>query len=117
MERVIIHNQKIRRFETVEDGITGYVEYEEYSGGLEITHTIVPKQIGGRGVAADLVKFVLDYAVKNNLKIVPTCSYVKIYIERHMREYGALQDVVANKFPSVGGMTGHSCGVKGPNKD
>jgi hypothetical protein len=33
MERIITHNTDSKTFETIEDGITGYVEYENYPGG------------------------------------------------------------------------------------
>ncbi|MDP3437669.1 MAG: GNAT family N-acetyltransferase [Bacteroidales bacterium] len=112
MERLITHNTDTKRFETIEDGITGYVEYENYEGGLDLTHTIVPKAIGGRGVAADLVKYVLDYAAQNSLKVKPTCSYVKVYIDRHKEQYGHLEDTIESKFPTIEGGIGSACGIK-----
>ncbi len=84
-------------------------------GGMDLTHTIVPKPISGRGVAGDIVEFVLDYAIKNNLKIRPTCSYVKLFIEAHKGVYGALVDQVDNSFPSLNVKSGHACGIKKPN--
>jgi len=112
MERIINHNTVAHRFETIEEGVTGYVEYQNYDAGLDLTHTIVPKVIGGRGVAADLVKYVLDYAAKNNLKVKPTCSYVKVYIDRHNAKYGHLEDIIESKFPTVEGGIGNACGIK-----
>ncbi len=82
MERKIIHKEDLRRFITVEDGITGYIEYELFEGEMDLTHTIVPKAIGGRGIAADLVKFALEYAKERGLKVKPTCSYVKAYMDK-----------------------------------
>ena len=114
METKITHNQDTRRFETVVDGITAYVEYEEYPGGLDLTHTIVPKPIGGMGVAANLVKHVLDYAAQNGLMVKPTCSYVKVYIDRHKDQYAHLEEVIESKFKPIDGMIGHSCGTKKP---
>ncbi len=112
MERIVTHNTDIKRFETIEDGITGYVEYDNYEGGLDLNHTIVPKAIGGRGVAAELVKYVLDYAAQNSLKVKPTCSYVKIYIDRHKEQYGHLEDIIESKYPIIDGGIGNACGVK-----
>jgi hypothetical protein len=112
MEREITHNTKTNRFETIEEGITGYVEYERYDSGLDLTHTIVPKAIGGRGVAADLVKYALDYAAQNSLKVKPTCSYVKVYIDRHKAQYGHLEDIIETKFPTIEGGIGNACGIK-----
>lgn len=117
MQREITHNLQTHRFETVEDGITGYVEYEPYSGGIDITHTIVPKAIGGRGIAADLVKEALEYAGVNGLKVIPTCSYVRVYLERYKDQYGHLEEKSESKFPTMEGVSGHSCGVNKPKKD
>jgi len=116
MERIIIHNEQTKKFETVEDGVTGYVQYETYPGGLDLTHTIVPKPIEGRGIAAAIVKHVLDYAGKNGLKIRPTCSYVKVYIERHKEEYGSLEDPIESKFKPIEGVSGAACGINKQKK-
>jgi predicted GNAT family acetyltransferase len=110
MEIKIDHNRQDKRFETIVEGVKGYVEYKEYPGGLDLAHTIVPKAIGGRGVAAALVKYVLEYARKHNLKVKPTCSYVRVYMQRHKDEYGDLEDKIETKFPVMDGMFGHACG-------
>ncbi|MFA6769754.1 MAG: GNAT family N-acetyltransferase [Bacteroidales bacterium] len=115
MENKITHNLNIKRFETIVDGITAYVEYKNYPGGLDLVHTIVPKAIGSRGVAAKLVKHVLDYAASNNLKIIPTCSYIRIYVDRHKEQYGYLEEKIESKFKPIEGITGHACGIKKPN--
>ena len=41
------------------------------------THTIVPKEIGGRGVAAELVARLVGDARDHGFKIDPRCSYVE----------------------------------------
>ena len=60
---------------------TGLLEWEVQSpsSGEDIrvaTHTIVPPEIGGRGVAARLVERLVADAREKNFKIVPQCSYV-----------------------------------------
>ncbi|MXO91297.1 N-acetyltransferase [Altererythrobacter aquaemixtae] len=40
-------------------------------------HTLVPRAIGGRGVAANLVDELVKDARENGFKIVPQCSYVE----------------------------------------
>ncbi|MGB3739283.1 MAG: GNAT family N-acetyltransferase [Pontixanthobacter sp.] len=39
-------------------------------------HTIVPREIGGKGVAAQLVDALVDDAREHGFKIDPQCSYV-----------------------------------------
>ena len=60
---------------------TGTLEWEQRHGssGEDIhiaTHTIVPKQIGGRGVAAQLVERLIADARQYGFCIEPRCSYV-----------------------------------------
>lgn len=56
---------------------TGYLEWEPKGEGVKIaTHTIVPPEIGGRGIAALLVKRLIEDAREQSFKIVPQCWYV-----------------------------------------
>ena len=59
----------------------GYLEWEpgEEQGGKEVrvaAHTIVPREIGGRGVAAALVERLVEDAERQSFLIRPDCSYV-----------------------------------------
>ena len=45
-------------------------------GARVAEHTLVPKSIGGRGIAGLLVKDLVADARDNGFKIVPQCSYV-----------------------------------------
>ena len=77
------HDAARHRFETVADGVTGYVEYSLGEGTLSIDHTIVPSEIGGRGIAGALVKAALDHARAEGLKVNAACSYADAYISKH----------------------------------
>lgn len=46
-------------------------------------HTLVPSEIGGRGVAARLVEALVADARAEGFRIVPTCSYVAAAFDRH----------------------------------
>jgi len=83
MNYKVTHNLNNHRFETEVDGYTGHLEYIVVNGALDLAHTIVPKEIGSRGVAAALVEGALLYARANNMKVIPSCSYVAVYIRRH----------------------------------
>jgi predicted GNAT family acetyltransferase len=54
-----------------------------------MTHTFVPGELRGRGLAEQLVRAALEHARAEKLRVVPACSYVAKYIERHP-EYRAL---------------------------
>lgn len=79
----ITHNQQADRFETTIDGKTGYISYQERGDTLVYDHTIVPQALGGKGVGSALVKHALDYARTENKKVVPQCSFVASYINKH----------------------------------
>lgn len=82
MEYHVKHYPEKNRFETVQDGFTAYVEYWLNGNNMDIYRTYVPPQIEGRGIAAALVDKAYEYADKNDLKIIPTCSYVKVWLKR-----------------------------------
>ena len=83
----IIHIPENSRFQTTVDGVTAHVSYKIADGGLDIRHTIVPEEIGGRGIASALVKAAYDYARSQGLKCVATCRYAAIWLERHPEYY------------------------------
>lgn len=86
----IVHDEQAKRFETSIDGHTGYISYQERDDKLVYDHTIVPQELGGRGVGSALVKHALNYARDNNKKIVPQCSFVASYIDKHPEYQGLL---------------------------
>ncbi|MCX7285825.1 MAG: GNAT family N-acetyltransferase [Novosphingobium sp.] len=50
---------------------------------LVADHTLVPTEIGGRGVAGELVKALMADARAKGFKVVPQCSYVEAAFRRH----------------------------------
>lgn len=61
----------------------GYVDYTQDGDRLALTHTVVYERFGGRGFAAELVKYVLNDIRSNGQTAVPVCSYVQKYLEKH----------------------------------
>jgi predicted GNAT family acetyltransferase len=54
------------------------------SGGVKVAdHTLVPPEIGNRGVAARLVERMVADAKAEGFKIQPLCSYVVVAFQRH----------------------------------
>jgi len=79
----IHHDAETGRFSAQVDGHEAELVYRLRNGTLVIEHTGVPEPIGGRGIAAALVKAALDHARAAGLKVVPACSYAALYIRRH----------------------------------
>ncbi len=76
-------NQEQHRFELVEDGHLAFAEYRIDGGVITFTHTIVPPEIGGRGVASRLIGAALASARDRGFEVVPACSFVAAYLDRH----------------------------------
>ncbi|MFD1472526.1 GNAT family N-acetyltransferase [Companilactobacillus mishanensis] len=51
-------------------------------GVISIDHTFVDKKYGGQGLAGKLLTAMLEYAEKENLKIVPVCEYAKANFDK-----------------------------------
>lgn len=83
------HNAAARRFEATVDGHLSVCEYEDAGPNRVFTHTLVPPELRGRGIAEQLVRAALAEARAAGRKVVPACSYVARFIERH-REYADL---------------------------
>ncbi len=61
----------------------GRLTYQRNGDVVVADHTLVPTEIGGRGVAAELVKALIADARAQGFKIVPQCSYVEAAFRRH----------------------------------
>lgn len=79
----IAHIKEKKRFVIVENGFEAHVAYHIENGVLDIRHTIVPSEIGGRGIAARLVEAACNYARENGYKIRATCAYAVVWLKRH----------------------------------
>ena len=79
----VTHAPAESRFLLNVDGLDAVVEYERRDGVLTITHTRVPEAIGGRGIAAHLVRAALEHARAEGLKVAPACSYAAVFMQRH----------------------------------
>ena len=83
MEANFSNNTQARRFELELDGKVAYIDYRLEGKTLTLLHTEVPKELSGKGVGSKLVSGTLQYISDNNLKLIPSCSFVEGYIEKH----------------------------------
>jgi predicted GNAT family acetyltransferase len=86
----IKHNIQNNRFEIHKDGLIAILEYQQTKEKIVFTHTSVPDALGGQGLGSRLAKAGLDYAQANQLKVVPLCSFVYAYIQKHPEYQGLL---------------------------
>jgi predicted GNAT family acetyltransferase len=83
MNLEIRHLNQAHRFEATVDGHVCELDYSLHGAVMTITHTGVPEQVGGRGIAGELVRTALETARREGWRVVPACSYAKLWMERH----------------------------------
>ena len=81
----ITNNAQQNRYELLTEGHVSVVDYQLQGSTLIITHVGVPPELRGRGVAAELMKGVVEDAQRRGLTIEPLCSYAAAYISKMNR--------------------------------
>jgi|SRR5665213_921502 len=79
----INHDRQAHRLSAEFEGQTALLDYELEGKVMSITHTRVPRPIGGRGVAAELMRSALALATTNGWTVKPVCSYAVGYMRKH----------------------------------
>lgn len=77
-------NKERKRFELQVGEITAFVDYIiNKKGEIYLTHTEVPEKAEGRGLAKELLENVFEEIENRDLKLVPICPFVKVYLHRN----------------------------------
>jgi uncharacterized protein len=103
---VIEHDTSAHRFTTEVDGEHAALDYVLTDSTMTITHTRVPPAIGGRGIAAELMRAALSAARAAGWTVRPACSYAAAYMQRHpdtaerQHEEELLDEALEESFPA-----------------
>jgi len=85
MEVKIKENKEKKRFEVeveVENKLA-LIEYIRAEDKMYLTHTEVPSELEGKGIASSMAKQVLQQIKDEDLKLVPLCPFIASYVKRH----------------------------------
>ncbi len=63
------------------EAVLHYKQIDEKT--VDYYSTYVPPALRGKNVAATLVQAGLDYAKQQGYEVIPSCSYVKLYMDKH----------------------------------
>ena len=77
------HDAGAGRFVLTVDGTDAVLDYHRDGNVMVITHTGVPSEIGGRGIAGQLVEAAFQHASQHKWKVRPECSYAAGWAKRH----------------------------------
>lgn len=80
----VVDNPEAGRFELFVDGeVVGFAEYRRTASSVSFTHTVVEPALAGRGLGSELARGALDAARAEGSTVLPYCSFIRAYIERH----------------------------------
>jgi len=78
-----VKHEKNKFFKIV-DGQECHLEYlDQDDETMVFYHTFVPHELRGKGLAMEVIRKGLDYAISKNKRIVPSCSAVQTFIHRN----------------------------------
>lgn len=83
MDGVVRDNAALGRFELDFDGGQGFVTYRRAGDVVTLLHAEVPPALEGRGHGSRLVRATLEQLRSEGARVVPVCSFVVRYFERH----------------------------------
>lgn len=89
----IAEDAAAKRFTVSHEGkVIGLADYVDRKAGADdtaegtvriFTHTEVSPEWGGRGLAAELVRYALETSAEDGLKFRTTCSYVQNFLHKN----------------------------------
>ena len=94
----VTRNSDRRRFEATVGGtsVAGFIDYQETSELVVLTHTEVDAAFEGRGIGSALARAALDDVRDRGLKALVICPFILAWLRNH-HEY---RDVLFNAPPA-----------------
>ncbi len=78
------HDASRHRFVAEIEGQEARLVYHPVAEGtLDYASTFVPETLRERGIASALVRRALEYAHSQHYRVIPSCWFVKQFVERH----------------------------------
>ena len=78
-----VHESAQGRWTVDIDGQLALLDYTIEDGVMTIRHTEVPKALGGRGIAGELVRAALEFARAEGYRVRPACEYAVAWMAKH----------------------------------
>ncbi len=97
----VFHNEDLKRYEIwLDEAKVGHADYSVRPGEIHFVHTEVDPAQQGKNLAAILMRETIENVREaGSTKVVPVCSYVVRYMERHPETHDLLlnpiEDAVA----------------------
>lgn len=79
----IKHDKINQRFVLEIEGQEVYTAYTLEENAMELYTTYTPPNLRGKGLAEKVVRAAIEYAKDNKLSVIPSCSYVAVFLQRN----------------------------------
>ena len=79
----VVHRPEQSVFEVEVEGETAILAYERQGDTVVMTHTVVPRDLEGRGIGGQLASTAVGWAREQGLQIDPQCSFVRSWLAEH----------------------------------
>jgi predicted GNAT family acetyltransferase len=79
----VLNDLQGSRFVLDVNGNEVYVLYAEDKNTIDLYSTYTPPKLRGQGLAEKVFLAAFKYAKEKNLKVIPSCWYVRKFIEKH----------------------------------
>jgi uncharacterized protein len=83
MPATVRDNPARHRYELEVEGHVAFAEYGLAAGVITFIHTVVPKELGGRGVGSTLARGALEDVRRRGLKVIAQCPFIKAFMDKH----------------------------------
>jgi predicted GNAT family acetyltransferase len=91
-DNIVVENNPVaQRYQALLGDYVALAAYRLAGDTITFTHTQVPKELEGHGIANKLAHAALEDARARQLTVVPLCPFIASYIRRH-QEYVDLVD-------------------------
>ena len=80
----VSHDPQAMKFFLMNDGKESHLFYRKKGRDLlDFIHTYVPPEHRGRAIAGQIVRTARDYAAAEGYRVIPTCPFVRDFMEIH----------------------------------
>jgi predicted GNAT family acetyltransferase len=87
MEQEIKNDSKSGQFILDSNGKESFLKYKITDHSIDLYSTYVPEELRGQKLGDKLVEYSLEFAREHQLKIIPSCPFIRKYFSKHP-EYG-----------------------------
>jgi predicted GNAT family acetyltransferase len=83
MELSVVNVASKKRYKTIVDGFTAYIEYIKPQNKIYLTNTEMPKSMEGKGIGSAPILKALDNLDLQNLTMASLCPFKALYFNKH----------------------------------